>query len=257
MMRRRTILSVLLVISLFTAISCSTPISQENIDKINEELSEAQSQLQEKVAEAAKLKAANEALQNQFDDVKSENKSLQEQYDAVKSETGASQETDELKEQLDVSEGKYNSLEADYEKLNSEYQDLRASYKAITEAPDTAYSEQDVEQQIFQAVNEARTNNGLDELKWGTNLYKWARANSQDMAAKQDLVYSSYGAFQELYRAVGYDTAEKFTEALMTIWENGNQYDRKFLNSGTAYGAVAVYKSGEIYYITYIADYFS
>ena len=256
-MRRRTISSVLLVISLFTAISCATPVSQENIDKISEELSEAQSQLQAKVAEAENLKAANEALQNQFNDIKSENKSLQEQYDAVKSENGASQEIDELKGQLDVSEGKYNSLKADYEKLNSEYQDLRASYKAITEAPDTAYSEQDVEQQIFQAVNEARTNNGLDELEWGTNLYKWAQANSRDMAAKKELVYSDYGGFQSLYRAAGYDTVENISEAVMTIWESSDQYDRNFLNSGTPYGAVAVYKSGEIYYITYIADYFS
>jgi len=208
------------------------------------------------VAEAENLKAANEALQNQFNDIKSEYESLQEQYDAVKSENGASQAIDDLKEQLDVSEGKYSSLKTDYENLNSEYQDLRASYEAITEAPDTAYSEQDVEQQIFQAVNEARTNNGLDELEWGTNLYKWARANSQDMAEEQELVYSDYGAFQELYRAAGYDTAEKISEAAMTIWETGDQYDREFLNSVTIYGAVAVYKSGEIYYITYIADFF-
>ena len=81
-------------------------------------------------------------------------------------------------------------------------------------------------------------------------------AGKRLLVAEQELVYSSYGAFQELFRAVGYDTAEKISEAAMTIWENGNQYDRKFLNSGTLYGAVAVYKSGEIYYITYIADYF-
>jgi uncharacterized protein YkwD len=105
-------------------------------------------------------------------------------------------------------------------------------------------------------VNEERKKNGLNELEWGTNLYKWAQANSKRMATEQDLVYSDYGAFQELFRAVGYDTVERLCEAVMIIWENGNQYERKFLNAGTLYGTVAVYKSGEIYYITYIADYF-
>ena len=33
-------------------------------------------------------------------------------------------------------------------------------------------------------------------------------------------------------------------------------YELKILNSVTGYGAVAVCKSGEIFYITYIADYY-
>jgi uncharacterized protein YkwD len=254
-MRNNIILLVFLVISLITTTSCATSISQEDVDKLNEEISEVHSKLQGKMAETEKLAAENKLLQNQYDDVMSKYESLQEQYDStIKNDSPKIDE--ELNEQLDMLEGKYNTLKADYEKLDSEYQDLRASYEAITVAVDTTYTEQDVEQQIFRLVNEERKTKGMDELEWGLYLYKRALANSKDMAAAQEIVYSSYGAYQDIFRAVGYDTAEKLSEAAMTIWKNGKQFERKFLNSVTLYGAVAVYKSGEIYYITYIADYF-
>jgi len=96
----------------------------------------------------------------------------------------------------------------------------------------------------------------LEELEWGTNIYKWGQDNSKNMAEEQELSYSDYGAFQDVYRGVGYGTAAKTAEAVMAIWETGKQYDNKFLNTRTLYGSVAVYKSGDIYYITYIADYY-
>jgi hypothetical protein len=44
--------------------------------------------------------------------------------------------------------------------------------------------------------------------------------------------------------------------AAFTVWKNRQGYERSFLSVGANYGAVAVYKSGEIFYITYVADYF-
>lgn len=256
-MKKITKLTILFTIILLGVSSCAPSVSQEDIDKLKGGLSATQSELQVKMAEAEKLKTEKEALQNQYDGIKSELESMQEQFDSAKSEKDESQTIEEtLQKQLNVAESKYNTLNADYGKLNLEYQDLKAKYDAIAGAPMMTINEQDVEQQIFQLVNEERINNGLNELEWGVNLYKTVQANSKNMAAKQELVYADYGAFQELFRAAGYDAVEKLSEAAMTIWKTGNQYDRKFLNSGTLYGAVGVYKSGEIYYITYIADYF-
>ena len=73
------------------------------------------------------------------------------------------------------------------------------------------------------------------------------------MIEQQKIVYSEYPAFQQIFWATGYGTKEAIANAALTIWENSQQYEKSVLNPVIPYGAVAVHKSGDIYYITYIA----
>ena len=64
-MRKITILSMLLVMALFVVPSCASGISQQEYDRVSNELSTIQSQLaslQGKLAEAELLQAQNEEL---------------------------------------------------------------------------------------------------------------------------------------------------------------------------------------------------
>jgi hypothetical protein len=117
-------------------------------------------------------------------------------------------------------------------------------------------NEEDVEQAVFKLINQERTNNGLDELMWGDNIYKWAIANSRSMATNKRLEYIEYIGWQEIFWATGYGTPDRIAQSALTVWKNRQQYERYFLSAGAKYGAVAVYKSGEIFYITYVADYY-
>jgi hypothetical protein len=42
--------------------------------------------------------------------------------------------------------------------------------------------------------------------------------------------------------------------AALMIWKTSRQYEENILNKHADYGTVAVYKSEEVYYITYIAS---
>ena len=252
-MRKTIMLLMLLVMALFTASSCTPTVSQQEYDRVSNELSTINSQLESlkvKLAETEILKTKYEELTNQYDTVKSEYDTLQTKY------RGLGGEYEELNKQYNTEKSKNDNLQAKYEELTTEFEDLSKKYDDIMEETAEIINEQDLEQAIFELVNEARKENGLDELLWGKYLYKYAKANSIDMAQKKQLEYSDYGAYQEVYRASGYTKTEIMAEAVLTIWKDTKRYEFVFLNSVMVYGAVAVYKSGEIFNITFISDYY-
>ncbi|MCH8864639.1 MAG: hypothetical protein IIB13_04670 [Chloroflexi bacterium] len=259
-MRKITLISIMLVISLFSLPACASGIALEEYDKVKDELSTIQSQLaslQSKLAESEIVKANLEVLLNDqydelsqsYDTVVSEYESLQAKFDDL------STEYEDLGKQLDAVRDEYETLQAQYEDLLAEYDVLRAQYDIVTEEP-AVITEEDVEQALFNLVNQGRVTNGLDEQLWGINIYKWATENSRNMATNRRIEYSSYASWQAVEWATGYDTTDEMAEAVMTMWRNTRNYERTFLNINATYGTVAVYKSEEIYYITYIASNF-
>jgi archaellum component FlaC len=250
-MRKITILSVLLVIILFSVLSCAPAVSQQEYDRVNNELSAIQSQLaslQGKLTEAESLQGENEELSERYDMLKAERETIQTQYEEL------STEYEELNKQLDIVKSEFETMQAKYEGLIAEYEELSKQYDILLEEP-AEFNEENVEQALFQLINQERTNNGLDALMWGKNRYKEAIAHSQYMATSMKLEYPESGS-KEIYWATGYGTADEIANAALTVWKNRLVYERTFLNNATPYGAVAVYKSGEVFYITYIADYF-
>ncbi len=230
-MRKIAMLSMLVVIALFSVPSCAPTVSQQEYDRVSNELNALQSQLaslQGKLAEAELLYAQYEELNKQYDTVKSEFETMQ---------------------------AKHEELTTEHEELNKQFEELSKQYDIMTEGP-AEINEEDIEQAVFKLVNQERINNGLNELMWGNNIYKLARANSRDMATNKRLEYHENIGWQDVFWATGYGKADGIANAALTIWKNHRLYERNFLSPGANYCAVAVYKSGEIFYITYVADYF-
>lgn len=220
---------IIILLALFSSMllvvpSCAPTVPQEEYDELNKELSEIKEQiveLQDKLAEA-------EIVQGQYED---------------------------LKQQFDAKMSEIETLESEYADLTAKYEDLQEQYDVITAEP-AEITEEDIEEAIFELVNVERSNNDLDELMWGKHLYNWGISNSRKMATNQQIEYSIYPSFQQVFWATGYTTAEDIANAALIVWKNSQQYDKIFLNLVTPYGAVAAYKSGDIFYITFIADFF-
>ena len=246
-MKTIAVLLILLVISLFSASSCSSTISQEEFDRVNNELNTIQSQLaslKDKSAEYEATKAKYDNLIERYDTLESEHKELQTKYDT------------EYSVEIETIQDKYDTLKSEYTVLQSEYDELSKQYAALTEGT-TEINEEDVEQAIFELINQDRKDNGLDELIWGVHLYSSAKTNSRNMATTQRLEEPPEQiGYQEVIWATGYTKTQRMAEAIFTIWENTYRYELEFLNNSTTYGAVAVYKSGEIFYITYYSGIF-
>jgi len=245
-MKKITMLLMVLVMALFSALSCAPTVPQQEYDRVSHELSTVKSELsslQGKLAEAETIITKNEELNKQYDIVKSE-------YDKVQSkDEGLGREFEELKRG-------YDNLQAEHKVLTRDYGELSKKYDAIVGEQAEFINEEDVEQAIFELINQERKNGGLDELIWGKYLYKWAKDNSQNMATKKQLEYSEYGSYQKVYRTTGYNTTKETAEAVMTVWKETKLYEKHFLNRAMVHGAVAVYKSAKIYNITFITDYY-
>ena len=226
-MRNKIIVAALLLVLLLLLVpSCTAKITQEDYDMVKSELTAAQSQivsLQDELAEA-------EILQDNYDE-------LSTNYDTVKSE-------------LEI-------LQAKYDKLSVEYNELSAKYDAVLKIPEEI-SEEDVEQAIFELINQERLNSGLNELEWDDNLYKWAIDHSGYMARENRFEYSDYIlTWQDIFWAAGYDTVDRIAEATLIVWRGKRHYESIFMNESAKYGAVAVVKQGEIFYITYFAQHYT
>ncbi len=242
-MKKIPIILILLVLTLYFVSACGSTVSQQEYDRVNNELIAVHEQvesLQGKLDEAEILKAQNEELITQSDAVKSE-------YNKLKAQN------EELNKQSDAVKSEYDKSKADYEELITQYQELSKKCSAVAEVTAEPINEQDAEQALFELINQERKNNGLDEMVWGVNLYKAAQNSNKDMVRSQQIEYPSFGSYQEALWVTGYTDADTMTKAVLTIWKNTDNYELKFLNYVTEYGAVAVYKSGEIYYITYIS----
>ena len=258
-MRKIVMLLILVVIALSSVPSCAPTVSQQEYDRVSNELHGLQSQLaslQGKLAEAELLHSQYEELNKQYDTVKSEFETMQAKHEELTTEH------EELNKQIDTVKSEFETMQAEYEELSTEYEELDNKYEELSKQYDiimegtAEINEKDVEQAVFKLVNQERENNGLNELLWGANLYKWAMSNSRSMAINKRLQYTELFSWQEVFWATGYSTLDRLANAALTIWKDGKQYERNFLSKGANYGAIAVYKSGEIFYITYIADFF-
>ena len=258
-MRKIIMLSVLLVLVLFSVPACASTVSQQEYDRVTDELRALQSQLaslQGKLTEAELLQVQNEEWEKQFNTAKSELETMQAKYENLSTEyEDLNKQFDVGKSELETMQVKYEVLSTEYGELNNQFEELSRQYAILLEGT-AEINEADVEQAVFELVNQERTNDGTNELMWGDNLYRWAKANSLSMATNKRLEYIEYLGWQDVFWATGYGTADRMANATFTVWKNHQEYERNFLSVGAKYGAVAVYKSGEIFYITYVADYF-
>ena len=257
-MKRLTL--TVLVTSVILLVACAPKVSQQEYDRMSNELSAIQSQLaslQGELAETETLKTQNEELNKQYDTIKNESNILKAEYEELSTEyEELNNQYDTVKSEADILKAEYEELNTEYEELSTEYEELSREYDAIIEETVGIINEEDVEQAIFELINQERSDNEIDELLWGKNIYKPAMINNQNMAIKKRLSYSDYGAYQQVFWATGYDNADNMAKAALIIWKNDQNYEKIFLNTVMIYGAVAVYKSGEIFYVTYICDYF-
>ena len=259
-MKKIAFLLMLLIIVLLGAPSCAPEVSQQEYDSLQNELSETKSQLtalQNKLAEAKRIEAQYEELSVKYEELKeqsgvkiSEIETIEAQYEELNAKY------EELKGQSGVKISEIETIEAQYEELNAKYEELKEQYDAIIEGT-AGISEEDVEQALFELINQERKNNGLDELLWGKNLSWWAEVNSRDMAETKKYKHSEYASWQEVFWAAGYSTIDRIANGALITWRsNTYRYKLNILNTGAIYGAVGAYKSGEIFYITYIAHVF-
>ena len=251
-MKRTGIISVLLVVILLISTSCTSGISQDEYDRVKNELSTIQSELaslQSKLTESMALQAQSEVLNSKLDTLQGEYEVLQTKYEELIAEY------DELSGDYDNVQSEFKAMQDEYEELSAKYEELSKQMETVVEEEEVVeIIEEDVEQAVFKLVNQERRDNGLNELEWSDLLHKWAIANSRNMATNTSYEYSSYAGWQDIFWAIGYDTADEIAEAALTVWRTSLIYDKNILNLITNYGTVAVHKSGEIYYITYIAS---
>ena len=265
---RITILSILSIIVLFSMSNCAPSISQEEYDSLRSELSDTKSQLatlQDKLAEAATvegqyqdLNIKYEELQKQHDARKVEIQTIKSEFDKLNSEFDElNTEYEQLKGQDGAQIDEIQAMQTEYDELNKEFEELKKQYDIIVQGT-AVFSEEEIDQAIFKLINQERKNNGVDELVWGVNLYKVAKQNSREMAEKGEYQYSSSGAiWQEIFMAARYGTVDQIANAALIIWKNNDyRYIYNIINTQAIYGAVATYKSGEVYYITYVASIF-
>ena len=190
--------------------------------------------------------AERDAAQAQVTNLQSDVSAIQVKHDDLKADN------DELKSEFETMQAKYEELSTEYEELDKQFEELSKEGDIIIEE----INEEDVEQALFKLINQERENNGVNELMWGKYLYKTAIANSRNMATNKQLEYPSRAAGKEVYWATGHSTTDGIANATLIILKNKQTYELNFLDVGFNYGAVAVYKSGEIFYITCMADYY-
>ena len=258
---RITTVSILLIIILISMFNCTPAVSQKEYDSLLIEINDYKNQLavlQDELAEAEKLEGKYLELNIQYEE-------LQKKIDAEDVDTPANDlELDELNESYEELLDRYNTvlgekraIQDTYNDLNIEYKELKRQYDNVIQGT-TTFTEEEINQAIFALINQERTNNGVDELVWGTNLYKWAKQNSTEMAEQGEYQYSSAGAvWQEVFMATRYGTIEQLANAALITWKsNDYRYEYHIINSQSIYGAVATQKQGEVYYITYMASIF-
>ncbi|MFC1918607.1 CAP domain-containing protein [Chloroflexota bacterium] len=235
----RTVLLILLLSLLgISLLAGCTPKQEDELTLPKKEtpaLEESQT-----VEELQTLQSKYDQLNTDYETVKNELKTEQAQYD-------------ELNKQHSELTTKYNELNTKYNELNTNYNELSSKYDTLMQGT-AGISEADVEQEIFELINQNRQSSGLNELEWTDSIYKYAIRHSGDMAAAKKLEYADLNYSQDVFRAAGYSTVDRIAHAALTIWKESQQYEDNFLNVSSNYGVVATTKSGEIFYITYFAS---
>ena len=259
-------LSVLSIIILLSLLSCTPSISQEEYDSVKNELDDYKSQLaalQDKLTEPAKVEGQDQDLNNKYEELKKQYDMKNNEIQTIKSEfEELNTKYEQLKGQDDAriseiqaAQVEYDKLNNELEELNKEYEELKSQYDIIAQGT-ANLTEEEINQAIFELINQERKNNGVDELIWGTNLYKLAEQNSRKMAEEGEYQYSDAGAiWQQVFMATRYGTLDQLANAALITWKSSDyRYSYHIINPQAIYGAVATKKSGEVYYITYISS---
>lgn len=254
-MKHKIIISLVLsaVIILAGAVSCGQGDIQEQYDILLEQYNEANEQigeLQSKLYDA-------QALQDAYDE-------LSEVYDELLEDNSANiDEIALLGAQITALDDEIEALNAEIEDLINELADLTFEYDTLKAQYDTLVglaaevNEANIEQALFELINQERLSHGLNALTTGHNLYDWALINCQNMAVSKELeVYTGQAVpFQRAFIAAGYSSLDRLVNAAMIIWQShALSYQENVLDEEAIYGAVRVLKSGEIYYITFMAS---
>lgn len=238
-----------------SVISCNQEDIQAEYDILLAQYAEANEQidnLQEKLSET-------QNLQRQYDELKAQYDELIEQNDTNLDEIAL------LEAQIEELENEINALTDEIEaKINEiadlvfDYDELKAQYDALVGSP-LEINEENIEQAIFDLINRERINHGLNALEIGHNLVDWSIINSERMSvAKEHKYYTDYWVpFQRVFIATGYCSLDRVANAAMAIWQShALSYEANILDEDALYGAVGVVKSGEVYYITFMASNF-
>ncbi|MFC1992833.1 hypothetical protein ACFLV3_03375 [Chloroflexota bacterium] len=242
--------SLILILSIFIIISIVSCDGQQTVvptdyDSVKKELADARIQIKS-------LQSQIEELEKQYNDEIGEADPIKVQYDALITEYNALvTEYEELSKQNKSNLTKIADLEILYQELKSA-DDLRAQQAAEV-------NEDNIEKDLFDAINTERTNNGLLPLAKGTNIILIAEENSRNMADSKQYVYadSSIAPYQEVFMATGYSSVDGITDAALTIWKSSVfRYKTNILNASAIYGTVGAYLANGIYYITFVASNF-
>jgi uncharacterized protein YkwD len=244
-----SIISMSLVISLSMTLSCAPTTSQQGQDILKSELSTIQSELSATRSELSATRSELSATENELSATQSELSTTESELSATRSELiAAKKELASLQSQLAEADIK----QAQYEELLTQCEESKEQYEAITEGT-VEITEEDVEQSIFKLINQERKDNGLNELIWQDGLYSCARSNNLKMAETKDLQNPECPSFNQVFWFLGYGTAEQIANTALTTWKNNLYSYTQNILSKSAYGAVAVYRSEDILYITYVA----
>lgn len=244
-------ISIILIIVLFGMADCSPSISQEEYDSVKNELSDVKikaEELQSKLDEAKITEVQYDQLNFQYQELKKQNDEQINKIQAIQSDL------DELNVNYNAKINEIQDMQAEYDELDQEYEELKDQYDTIVQG-NAVFPEADINQAIFKLINQERSNNGLDVLEWGVNLYGWARQNSIAMAETGDFKYTSWLSVQAVLITAGQATLDGLVNGVMEVWkQRTHEYNPKILNTSVKYGAVAAYRSGSVYYITYVAS---
>ena len=253
-------LSILSIIILFS-LSCASSISPQEYDNVKNELNDVKLQvaaLQDKLAEAMIIEAQYDELNTQYEELKKQHDARIDEIQTIKSDFDElNNKYEQLKGQDDARINEIQAMQAKYDQLNKEFEELKKQYDIVIQGS-TLFSEEEIDQAIFKLINQERKDNGVDELEWGVNLYKLAKQNSREMAETGKFQYSeSAAAWQEVFFAARYGTINQIANGALLTWKNNDyRYRYGIINPQNIYGAVGTYKSGQIYYITYMSSIF-
>ena len=77
------------------------------------------------------------------------------------------------------------------------------------------------------------------------------------MIANARMEYPEYVSWQEVFWASGYANADAVARGALANWKvNDYLYEKNILHPNAIYGAVSAVKSGDVFFITYMADIF-
>lgn len=263
-MKNKIVVCIVLlgIVVLAGAISCSQGDIQAEYDILAAQYAEASEQLdqlQEDLLEAQILQTQYDDLLIQYDELTDQNSTNLDEIALLGAQIDdLSNELDELADELDELTDEIEAKTNEVAEWVFNYDELKAQYDALVGSA-LAISEENIEQALFDLINQERISHGLNELEIGHNLEAWATINSERMAvSKETEYYTDYWVpFQRVFIATGYSSLDRVVNATMAIWQSHTlSYEANILDEDALYGAVGVVKSGEIYYITFTGSNF-